>query len=94
MASLFPDSSTELDIYQNTKLAIDESLKQFSDFSKLIEEVCNQARLIGRSLQSLEDVVVPEIIGQKQVRKVSSRKFKNNALLMDSLDTFSMYPKA
>lgn len=92
MASSFPkqsNSSRKHDIYDNTKFAINECLKQFNDFTNCINEVCNQASLFGRSLQSLEDIALPEIVGAQQLKLTQSRQFKNSAYLMDSLDTFS-----
>lgn len=81
--------SSKRDIYESTKFTINESLNQFNDFANSINEVCNQASLIARSLQSLGDMVIPELIGMEQVKKAPPRKFKNSAHLMDSLDTFS-----
>lgn len=75
--------------YENTKSAINESLKQFTDFTNAINEVCNQANVFGRSLQTLEEMCVPEIIGSEQVQKIPSNRMKNSGLLLDSLDTFS-----
>lgn len=93
MAFAFPphsnNKSSKFHSYESTKSAINESLKQFTDFTNAINEVCNQANVFGRSLQSLEDMSVPEIIGSDQVQKVPSHRMKNNGLLQDSLDTFS-----
>lgn len=93
MASSFPkqsNSSRKHDIYETTKISINECLKQFCDFTNCINEVCNQASLIVRSLQSLEKVVIPEVVGTHQPPELNpSTKFHNSAYLMDSLDTFS-----
>lgn len=94
MASNFPKSSRKpVDIYAETTNAINESLKQFNDFTAAINEVCKQASIFGRSLQSLEDITVPEVVGgeqaQIQLKKPSSQKFTNSAHLSDSLVTFS-----
>ena len=74
--------------YENTNFAIKECLKQFSDFTNAINEVCNLANVFGRSLQSLEQMSAPEIIGGRQIQKMQLNKFKNTPLLLDSLDTF------
>lgn len=79
----------KFDIYESRKLVIDESLKHFSELTQALDEVCNQASLVGRSLHALEDLVIPEIIGKDQIKKVPSQKFKTSAHLMDTLDTFS-----
>lgn len=76
------------EIYRNTKLAINECLKQFSEFSNAINEVCNQATMFGRCLQSLEDVVVPAIIGSEQVI-APPKKYNSSSHLSDSLDTIN-----
>lgn len=93
MAFAFPphpnNKSSKFQSYESTKSAIHESLKQFTDFTNAINEVCNQANVFGRSLQVLEDMSVPEIIGSDQIPKVPSNRMKNSGLLLDSLDTFS-----
>jgi hypothetical protein len=78
-----------VNIFSNTTNSINECLKQFNDFTFAINEVCNQASMFGRSLQSLEDLTIPEIIGGEQAKKTPSKKFKSGAHLTDSLDTFS-----
>lgn len=90
MTSAIPkrkDSKTE--IYENTKAAINDCLKQFNSLTNSLNDVCNQASLLGKSLQSLEEFTIPEIVGDEQVKKVPSRKFKYSAPLTDALDTFS-----
>lgn len=92
MAFIFSEQSNKLfkfNSYDNTKFAITECLKQFSEFTNAINEVCNHASVFGRTLQSLEEMTVPEIIGNQQVQKIPSSKIKSSALLLDSLDTFS-----
>lgn len=87
MAS-YKKQPTKDEIYMNTKLAINECLKQFSDFSNAFNEVCNQATMFGRCLQSLEDIVVPVIIGSAQVT-TPPKKYNFSSHLLDSLDTFN-----
>jgi hypothetical protein len=83
-------SSSKYPSYQSTKLAISECLKQFNDFTNCMNEVCNQANLLGRSLQSLEELAMPELIGRDQVTMKSQPNiFKKSTHLADSLDTFS-----
>lgn len=88
MASYKKQPPTKDEIYTNTKLAINECLKQFSDFSNAINEVCSQATMFGRCLQSLEDLVVPVIIGSEQVT-TPTRKYNRSSHLLDSLDTIN-----
>lgn len=91
MASIFSQKTNKplkFHSYENTKFAINECLKQFSEFTNAINEVCNQASVFGRSLQSLEEMSAPEIIGSQQVQLIPLNKFKNTPLLLDSLDTF------
>lgn len=81
--------SNKTNIYANTKAAISLALKQFHDFTNALNEVCNQASVLGRSLQSLNELSNPEIIGGEQLQKEPTRRFKSGAHLMDSLDTFA-----
>lgn len=79
------------EIYETTKNAIDECLKQFNGLTNSLNEVCNQASLLGRSLTALEDMTFPENVGDEQVKKFSTRKLKYSAPLNDALDTFSKW---
>lgn len=76
------------DMFAKTTSSINECLSQFNDFTFAINEVCNQASMFGRSLQVLEDMTVPEIIGEQQ-KIMHPKKFKNSSHLTDSLDTFT-----
>lgn len=89
MASNASHYSKQYDVYDNKKFAINECLKQFNDLTNALNEVCNQANMFGRCLQSLEELTMPEIVGQKRVKKIYSAKFNRSAHLVDSLDTFS-----
>lgn len=83
-------NSYKHDIYENTKFSINECLKQFNEFTNCLNEVCNQASLLGRSLQSLDDIVIPEVIGATQTKLLNrSKRFESSAYLMDALDAFS-----
>ncbi|CRK86659.1 CLUMA_CG000495, isoform A [Clunio marinus] len=75
--------------FVNTTNAVETCLKQFDEFTNSLNEVCNQASLLSRSLKSLEEFVMPEIIGRENVEKMPSSNFKSSEHLMDSLVTFS-----
>ena len=83
------------DVYENTTSSITTINQQFHDFAAAINEVCNQASLFGRSLQSLEDLTIPEIIGSGQVnfkpKKLSTHKFTSSEHLSDSFVTFAKW---
>lgn len=88
MASI-KQSNKSHDIFANTTNSINECLKQFNDFTYAINEVCNQASMFGRSLQSLEEMKNPEIIGGAQTNMIPSTRMNGSAHLTDSLDTFA-----
>jgi hypothetical protein len=92
MSSTTPQPSKKHDMYENLTGSIKQARKQFQDFTNAINDVCNQARFLGQSLQTLEDLI-PEIVGGEQVsfqgKKPSERKFSDSAHLTDSLVTFS-----
>lgn len=93
MSSLFPkNSSNSQNKFEELTSSINEALKQFSDFTSAINEVCNQASSFGRSLQTLESLTMPEIIGGEHSnvqRKTQVQKFTSAAHLSDTLVTFS-----
>jgi hypothetical protein len=89
MATSFKNPRNKTNIFASKKLAINDCLLQFNDLSNAIIEVCNVATHFGRSLQSLEELAMPEIIGSEQVKQAQSKKFNRSAHLMDSLDTFN-----
>lgn len=64
-------------VYETTKFAINECIKQLNEFTNSLNEVCNRANLVALSLQSLENVVSPEVIG-------SSVHFKAQKNIFDS----------
>lgn len=92
MASGYPDQpsqSSSFNWYDNTDSAINDCLKQFNDLTTALNDVCNLANNLGRSLEALEYMTIPEIIAGEQVKKTPTPKFKHGAALSDSLDTFS-----
>lgn len=86
-----PSKQQTPEFYETTKSAIDDCLKQFNGLTNSLNEVSNQASLLGRSLQVLEDMTAPYNIGDEQVKKNPTRKFKYSAPLNDALDTFSKW---
>lgn len=81
----------KVDKYTSTKIAINQCLKQFNNLANAVNDACSQAALLGRSLRSLDEIAVPEVIGGNQVNEnSSSKKYNSSAHLVDSLETFSM----
>lgn len=94
MDSTFTETShKQNDIFADKTDLINECLNQFNEFTFTINEVCNHATNFGRTLQALENITVPEVIGGDQVNKAPSKRIKNSAHLTDSLDTFAKYLK-
>lgn len=70
------------------KLAINDCLKQFRDVSDAFNEVCKLTALFGRSLQSVEDLVVPDVIGSGLL-SIPPKKYNAGDHLANSLDTIN-----
>ena len=62
-------------VYESTKLAINECIKQLNEFTNSLNEVCNRANLLAHSLQSLENVATPEVIGSSMYLKAPKNIF-------------------
>lgn len=76
--------------YETTKHTINESIKHFNEFTNSINEVCKHATLFARSLQSLEEVAMPEVIGSSTYLKVSKKKiFDPTEHLVETLETLA-----
>lgn len=71
------------------KLAINDCLKQFRDVSDAFNELCKLTALFGRSLQSVEDLVMPDIIGSGPVLSIPPKKYSAGDHLTNSLDTIN-----
>lgn len=76
--------------YENTKHAIDESIKHFNEFTNSINDVCKYANRFASSLQSLEDVAMPQVLGSSTYLKVQKKKiFDRSEHLIETLDTLA-----
>lgn len=71
------EQQQKLNVYENTKDAINECIKQLNEFTSALNEVCNRANSVALALQSLECFVTPEVIG-------SSLHFKEPKKIFDS----------
>lgn len=80
----------EANTYENKKHIISESIKHFNELTNSINEVCRNANRFASSLQSLEDVAMPEVIGSSTYLKVPKKKiFDSTEHLIETLDTFT-----
>lgn len=70
-------------VYESTKLAINECIKQLNEFTNSLNEVCNRANLLAQSLQSLENVATPEVIGSSTYLKAPKNIFDCSAHLCE-----------
>jgi hypothetical protein len=64
---------------------IDDCLRQFEDLSESLKVICSQANMLGRCLDSLKDIVNPEVIGGEQIKKKFNKE-KSTSHLEDSLN--------
>lgn len=63
---------------------IDDCLRQFEDLAESLKVICSQANMLGRCLDSLHEIIEPEVIGSEQIKK---NKFnKKSSHLEDSLN--------
>lgn len=62
-------------VYESTKLAINECIKQLNEFTNSLNETCNRANLLAHSLQSLENVATPEVVGSSMHLKAPKNIF-------------------
>lgn len=70
-------------VYESTKLAINECIKQLNEFTNSLNEACNRANLLAHSLQSLENVATPEVIGSSMHHKAPKNIFDSSEHLCE-----------
>lgn len=77
-------------VHQAKKRVMRESIKKLNELTESLNEVCKCANQFALSLQSLEDIAMPEVIGNKMYLKVPKKKiFDNTGHLMETLTTFT-----
>lgn len=65
---------------------VNNCLRQFEDLSETLKVFCSQANMLSRCLDSLEDIIEPEVIGGEQIKKNSTRKHSH---LEESFNDFA-----
>lgn len=75
--------------YEGTKHAINECIKQLNEFTNSVNEVCNRANLFVHSLQALENVASPEVIGSSMNLKSPKKIFDSTGHLCEIFHTLS-----
>jgi hypothetical protein len=78
----------EKNLYENKRIIISESIKHFNDFTNSLNDVCARAKVLANSLQSLEDIAVPEAIGSFTFLKQPKRIFDSTGHLLEKLNSF------
>lgn len=75
------------DVYEGKKLAVDECIKQLNEFTNSLNEVCHRANSLALSMQSLENVISPEVIGSSMHFRAPKNIFDSTGHLCEIVHT-------